>query len=79
MGPRSKKVSLSTACFACLSRRLTKGNKSSSLHTGKQVSIFSVQLSSDNKTGWGLANPVLSRTDACCEDFGFFSYVFYSL
>ena len=38
---------------------------------GKQVLIFSLQLFfSVNKTRPGLANPVLSRTDACSEDFG---------
>ena len=35
-------------------------------------SSFSWQIFPVNKTGWGLANPVLSRTDACCEDFGSF-------
>ena len=49
-------------------RRLFRGRER--LFFGKQVLIFSVQLFSVNKTGWGLAKLVLSRTDACCEDFG---------
>ena len=38
----------------------------------KQVwrAFFFGRLFPVHKTGWGLANPVLSRTDACCEDFG---------